>query len=151
MADVSIGVLDNASPILRRLAGSMKDFRKPLGTMGLVLQRSFSRQFTLSGNPRWVPLSGKTIARRRKKSTKPLLDTGRLRRSYITRSGDGVYNLSNKALTIGSNLNYAAKHQYGVDLETVKIPARPLNVLLEDVANMKIVMERWLMKQAGSL
>jgi phage gpG-like protein len=115
MADVSVAILDNASPMVRRMAASMHDFREPLATMALILDRSFRKQFIASGKPRWKPLSPKTIFYRRNHSTKPLIDTGRLMKSYIGRTTDGVYNLGSKQLVIGSNLNYAELHQFGGD------------------------------------
>jgi phage gpG-like protein len=113
MADVSVTILDNASPMVRRMAASMHDFREPLATMALILDRSFKRQFKVSGKPPWKPLSAKTIFFRRRWSKKPLIDTGRLMKSYTARSTDGIYNLQSKQLIIGSNLDYAELHQFG--------------------------------------
>lgn len=59
------------------------------------------------GQP-WKPLAPATIARRRKGSSTPLLDTGRLRNSITRRvlaGGNGV--------EIGSNVIYAAIHNFG--------------------------------------
>lgn len=113
LADVQITVLDGASPMIKRLASSLHDFSPVLGTMGLILDRSFKRQFQSSGKPKWKPLAPITVFYRRNHSDKPLLDTGRLMRSYTTRTADGIYNLSSKQLVIGSNLSYAAVHQFG--------------------------------------
>jgi len=62
----------------------------------------------------WRPLSPRTIARRRKGSTRPLLDTGRLRNSiHVTHDASGVY--------VQTSVVYAATHNFGRDA----IPARP--------------------------
>ncbi len=113
LADVQITVLDNASPIIKQMAASLHDFSPALETMGLILDRSIKRQFQASGKPKWKPLAPITVFYRRNHSDKPLLDTGRLMRSYVTRTTDGIYNLSSHQLVIGSNLSYAAVHQFG--------------------------------------
>lgn len=73
----------------------------------------------------WKPLSQTTIARRRKgrgknRSAQILRDTGRLRISVTPGSGGfessapGAVRLATSAgFVIGTNLNYAASHQYG--------------------------------------
>ena len=54
----------------------------------------------------WPPLAESTIARRRKRSSRPLLDTGRLRNSLaITHDANGVY--------VATPVVYAAAHNYG--------------------------------------
>ena len=189
LADVSITVIDKTSPIMRKLARSLKDFRQPLATMSLVLDKSFKRQFIVSGIPKWRPLAPVTIFYRRNHSDKPLIDTGRLMRSYVSRTSDSIYQLSTTKLVVGSNVKYARLHQYGgkttmqekrwfkktgkgeIEVSqpkltksgkvssaykvkninsfiSIDVPARPLTVLLEDIADMKLVMERWLMRQA---
>lgn len=59
-----------------------------------------------SGAP-WAPLSPVTVARRRKGSSAPLLDTGRLRNS-ITYALDG-----RNAVIVGTNVIYGRMQQYG--------------------------------------
>ena len=113
MADVEISVKDSLSPVIKAMALGMKDFRQPLRTAGLYLQKSIAQQFKARGKPRWKPLAKITVFYRRKFSDAPLLDTGRLMRSYVTRGGGSIYRLSNYDLTIGSNLDYAELHQYG--------------------------------------
>ena len=57
---------------------------------------------------KWKPLAKATVARRRKGSHQPLLDTGRLRNSITRRvlaGGDGV--------EVGTNVVYAAIHNFG--------------------------------------
>lgn len=54
----------------------------------------------------WAPLSPRTIARRRKKSSRPLLDTGRLRASLaVTHDANGVY--------VSTPVVYAGTHNFG--------------------------------------
>lgn len=111
---VTIQVFDSASPLLARAAASIGNYERPLALAGMVLSRSFVKQFAASGVPVWVPLAASTVARRRKHSSRPLQDTGRLRRSYTAKSSLGsIYELTKLSLTMGSNLPYAAIHQHG--------------------------------------
>lgn len=57
------------------------------------------------GEP-WAPLSPVTIARRRKNSSVPLRDTGRLANS-ISVFADA------HSVTVGTNVEYASTHQFG--------------------------------------
>lgn len=82
---------------------------------------------------KWKPLSTLTISMRRKGSSKPLVDTGTLRRS-IRGIATGTQAI------VGTNLKYAAIHQFGGTIRPKKakslkfgnhfrsqvvIPARP--------------------------
>jgi phage gpG-like protein len=115
-AAVEIQVIDRASPLLMMAMAKIKDFRKPLTLCGMYEKRSFAMQFEVDGKPPWKPLSPVTIARRRNKSSKPLQDTGRLKRSYVSRGGDSIWQLTPNFLRIGSNVNYAGIHQFGAIL-----------------------------------
>jgi phage gpG-like protein len=110
---VSISVTDNMSPLLKQVMAGCEDMKVPLTRAGLYMFKSFMMQFQARGKPRWKPLSPITIERRRNHSDAPLLDTGRLRRSYVSRGGEGKWSLSNFQLDIGSNLDYAELHQFG--------------------------------------
>lgn len=71
-----------------------------------------------------------------------LQDTGRLRRSYVSRSMNSIWSLTKYQLEMGSNLAYAAIHQFGGTIRReakskigsyqVRIPARPLDFQPED-------------------
>jgi len=80
------------------------------------------RKFQNSG-PGWVPLSKRTLALRRKKGkgAKPLLDTGRLRASLVSEGPSSVKEIGKVGFKLGTNLVYAASHQFGRG----HIPARP--------------------------
>lgn len=62
----------------------------------------------------WAPLAPATIARRRRGSSKPLVDTGRLRNSISAVA-------LNDALRVGTNVIYAGIQQFGGR----GIPGRP--------------------------
>jgi len=153
MADVSISVIDTASPMLVALAAGVSDFRKPLNTAGLYLTgKSFMEQFRSEGEPSWKPLQPETIARRRKGrgrgQPKILQDTGRLRRSYTSSvAPNSIHDLQHYKLTVGSNLVYAAFHQFGFPPRN--IPERPLIIRPRDISTIQLIFQRWLLRQAG--
>ena len=102
--------LDDMTPLLKRL--------------GQAAQRMMSEKFRQEG-PGWAELADSTLDRRRKdgKGAQILRDTGRLFLS-LTDSNDGsVYELTDKMLVLGTNLKYAAVHQFGS--RDQRIPARP--------------------------
>ena len=76
---------------------------------------------------KWRPLSPVTIARRRKGpnasiSDKILQDTGKLKGSFNTGKPGNVFKLTNKEVTVGSNVQYAATHEHGRG----KVPQRKI-------------------------
>lgn len=82
--------------------------------------RSFEAQQS-PFNEAWQPLSPRTLAR--KKGSLKLVESGHLKRSIQSTS-----NLSEKSVSIGSNLAYAPIHQFGGlagRKHSAKIPARP--------------------------
>lgn len=87
--------------------------------------RSFERQQS-PFNEAWAELSPRTIAR--KKGSLKLVESGHLKRSIQSHS-----DLNKKAVSIGSNLAYAAIHQFGGKAgrgHSANIPARsylPIN------------------------
>lgn len=84
----------------------MEDARKRI-------DEGFARSVSPGGAP-WRPLAPRTIARRRKRSSRPLLDTGRLRASI-------TYIITADGFVVGTSVIYAATHQHG----RAEIPARP--------------------------
>lgn len=99
------------SPVLREIGSSVVDEAR-LG---------FKASTDPYGQP-WKPLKAATIARRRKGSAKPLLDTGRLRNSIAWQQAGPA------AVDIGTSLAYAAIHQFGGQAgrkRKTTIPARP--------------------------
>lgn len=117
-----INNLNNIDRVLERIAQDMKK----------ETQLNF-RKSTSPDGTKWQELSPITIAGRKKKSNKPLVDRGTLRRS-IRATVEG-----NQAV-IGTNLKYARIHQFGGTikpknrkalkvgsrtLKSISIPARP--------------------------
>ncbi len=78
-----------------------------------LLKTSFQESRTPTGTD-WKTLDPETIKRRRKQSSKPLIDTGVLRNSTYARSGA-------RTIYFGTNISYAGFQQFG----TRRIPARP--------------------------
>lgn len=54
----------------------------------------------------WAPLSPNTVAGRRRSSSKPLQDTGRMKQSYVSE-------VSGNQVSVGTNIQYAEFHQEG--------------------------------------
>jgi phage gpG-like protein len=98
---------------LEQVIAACQDFQKPLDLCGQYMFKSAAKTFNTSGHGMWKPLAKSTIARRRKKSSKPLLDTGRLRRSVTGKGGKNVYNITKHWLVMGTNVEYARIHQQG--------------------------------------
>ena len=110
---------------LDKISTATTDMKPALQLAGIEALKFVARNFREEGRPKWSPLSPKTIERRRGKSGKILQDTGKLRNSIVNaaagKAPGAVWQVSDKYLLAGTNLVYAATHQYGRD----KIPARP--------------------------
>lgn len=113
-------VLDRLAERARNLAPAMREIG---GTVVADAQMRFKASKDPYGVP-WRRLARRTIAQRRGKSDKPLLDTGRLRNSITYRL------IGQHAVEIGSNVEYAAIHQFG---GTVQHGARSLKVRLRQI------------------
>lgn len=122
MAGIEITVLDHVTPMLRSAITRLTNMRPPLSLAGHYMFKETIRQFEtrgLRGGTPWKPLAPLTILLRRNHSDAPLQDTGRLRRSVTSVSAPGsVWELSDTTLRLGTNLEYAAIHQYGGVTET---------------------------------
>lgn len=108
--------LDQATTDWRRF------FEKGLGP---IILRMVDQNFRRQGRPgEWTPLHPRTLARRRKGGVgaRILADTGRLRQSIVAANAPGhVFQNTPRAMTIGTNLEYANIHQFG---GTVKLKPR---------------------------
>lgn len=96
----------DASPVMRVIAGDM--------------ERAVEKNFASEGRPAWVGLTAGTIAGRIKSGTWPgkiLQRTGQLASSIVTRS-------DSTSATVGTNLAYAAIHQFGGKTRAHTITAR---------------------------
>lgn len=107
---------------LRRVENELGDLSELMQLLCGRVVKLITRKFAQSG-PGWVPLSKRTLQRRRKrgKGAKPLLDTGRLRASVVAEGEGSVKEITAIGFRLGTNLQYAATHQFGRG----RIPARP--------------------------
>lgn len=83
--------------------------------LGHAAHGLWNEKFRREG-PGWVPLAEATLEKRRKagKGAEILKDDGKLFGSLTDAASEGaVYELNDKSLTIGTNLEYAAVHQFG--------------------------------------
>lgn len=78
-----------------------------------LIDTAFRNSQDPSTGKAWDSLAQSTIDKRRKSSSKPLVDTGRLRGSVTTEA-------TNKTISYGTNVEYAGFHQFG----TKHIPMR---------------------------
>ena len=98
---------------------NMRPFWKSVGeyVMARTIKDCFGKEQAPDGS-KWKPLSPARVKQRMKRhksgNMRILQDTGELRRSVR-------YEASGDSVVIGSNLEYAATHQFGRG----KIPARP--------------------------
>jgi len=109
--------LDDAVELLEEMAARMASPEPALLVIGSdvveIIDSAFARSRAPSGVP-WEPLKGPRRHGRDVGTPKPLIDTGRLRRSV-------TYSVVGQTLSVGTNVEYAGAHQFG----TTRIPARP--------------------------
>ena len=106
------------------ILASLDDLTPLLKALGSAAHGIWNEKFRREG-PGWQPLADVTLAKRRKngRGAEILKDDGKLFASLTDSASEGsVYELSSKALTIGTNLEYAAVHQFGS--KDRKIPKR---------------------------
>lgn len=116
------GAVQRALAALQRNAAALAPALKGIGADIADEARLGFKDGTDPYGVKWRALKASTIARRRKRSSKPLLDTGRLRNSIASRL------VGPAAVEVGSNVAYAAIHQFGGRAgrgRKVQIPARP--------------------------
>ena len=110
---------------LQDLAGTLKDARPLFKVIAGILEKETEENFAAQGRPHWVPLSSATVRNRLRRNNggsvlKILQDRGILAGSISTDYG------SDYAL-VGSNVAYAAIHQFG---GTIHHAARSIRVRL---------------------
>lgn len=104
--------------------GKGRAWSELLSEVGNAAKNATTRSFEAQQSPfneAWQALSPRTLAR--KKGSLKLVESGHLKRSIQSTS-----NLSEKSVSIGSNLAYAPIHQFGGlagRKHGAKIPARP--------------------------
>jgi len=108
---------------LQGLLDASQDLKPLLINLGALAMREFDKNFRAQGRPKWQDLHPKTLYRRKKsgRGGRILRDTGRLQQSLSQGKPGNVYRLEPRSLTIGSNVKYAAIHQFG---GTVKLRPR---------------------------
>ena len=89
----------NLAPVLEPAAQAIKTF----------IDDSFRRSSSPDGKS-WEPLAKATTDKRRKGSSKPLIDTGYLRSSAYARLENPT------TIVFGDNAEYAGTHQYGAEI-----------------------------------
>ena len=113
---------DETTRVLATIEGHLQDLGPPLEATKQLLLTSVRDNFAAGGRPTpWVPLRR---ARRRGSlgSAIPLNDTGTLRASI---TGE----VSGNTVTIGTNLAYAAIHNFGGTVSIPEIVAKPGHAL----------------------
>lgn len=130
---------------LAQMAKNSVNLRPALQDIENMLQSSVEQNFVDEGRPKaWKGLSESRKKQREKRKPKPtwpgqiLTETGQLRGSINTR-------IQEKNVLIGSNLEYAKKHQDGD--QSKNLPARPFLVIQkEDVIEAREILLEHLLK-----
>ncbi|BAZ39421.1 hypothetical protein NIES4101_53740 [Calothrix sp. NIES-4101] len=102
---------------LREIESRIKNLRPAFASMGEFMMRRIDDNFRGQHDPdfvAWAPLSA--AYRKRKKGTKILTESGRLRSSI-------TYLATTVSVTVGTNTKYARAHQLGYSKRN--LPARP--------------------------
>lgn len=114
--------LTEMQKIIRERQKKMQEWRTPLGMIATQMYRAVMENFRRQGteDEPWKPLSPVTIKMRRKGkgrgSPRILQDTGTLMGSIIPTYDE-------RRALVGTTLNYAIKHQFGVGARTETVPA----------------------------
>jgi len=110
----------NLEPVLKGRAEALRT---------LVVTEAFGKSQDPWGKA-WQPLMASTVDRRRKRSAKPLVDTGLLRGSIVSRATEDAILIG----VSGAASEYAGAHLFGTDKagrgRTTKIEARPFLPIL---------------------
>jgi phage gpG-like protein len=106
---IRIRGVERTVEVLDAMRDRLRDMSPILAVVGDDLKTFVDDRFDTSTDPKgspWQPLAPKTIARRRQNSSKPLVDTARLRNSI-------AYRATPRTLSLGTNTPYAGPHQFG--------------------------------------
>ncbi|HET7558881.1 MAG TPA: phage virion morphogenesis protein [Limnochordia bacterium] len=118
---IDLTIDDKITPELQAKARRLQSFREPLVQAQALMLRSVDQNFRSDGRPKWPPLAPSTVAQRRKGSSRPLQDTGRLRVSVTAQDGTGAVRTVNDSVAIiGTTVKYARLMQEG---GTINVPA----------------------------
>ena len=158
--DVHLEEGGDAQAALRRMAESLDDAREVLEDIGRRLVASTVRRFERTAGPDGRPWP--TSIRAREEGGLTLTDTGRLR-------GSITHQVLPRAVRVGTNVPYAATHQFGAEIrprraralkfrvagqwatkQSVSVPARPfLGVSRDDEAEIARIVEDGLRRAAA--
>lgn len=116
---------DNALRSLNRTAESLKQGKKLYGLLGEALRtihkERFEKEQASPDGEKWVALSPRYQAKKRKNADKVLIRDGALKNTLR-------YQTSDKGMVFGSDRKYARLHQFGSTKSSGRgsgIPARP--------------------------
>lgn len=162
---------ENVRRLLMQLEDNVGDLRDAMQEIGMYIVSRTMERFEQEG-PGWPPLSPATLRSRRRGrvsgvrrmldrirsaitgrsaySAKILQDTGRLRASIGAPAGEGVFRVRPREVVVGTNVPYAAVHQFGTNRagrsHAVHIPARPfLKIEDEDVRVMQEIIRQYIL------
>lgn len=122
--DIDSGPAQRALAALRSKASNLTPALRSIGSSIVDEARLGFKSGTDPYGVRWKPLKPATIKARRKRSSEPLLDTGHLRNKVAFRP------LGSSGVEIGTNVAYAAIHQFG---GTINFAPRSIAVRLRKV------------------
>ena len=146
MAGVTLRVdskdLDRVSRHLQKILDRFADTRNLMEAIGASLVSSTQLRFEEGQNPEgqpWKPWSASYAARRRGEAI--LLDKGRLSDSLTFVAGPD-------RVEVGTNVIYAAIHQFGGEEVGIPIPARPyLGLSGDDTQELLEMIDDWASRQ----
>lgn len=133
MATAIAMTLDDLARFLRDRAETLRrlDLSRPLAVILQLAKASVKENFATGHAPdgnAWLPLQRPRPGKRHQGSSPlPLLDTGLLMASVTAAGPHHVEHLGSDGFAFGTNLEYAAIHQFGgtIKAHDVTIPARP--------------------------
>lgn len=151
---------------LQRMIERGRNLRPLLERIGELIRADILRQFQVGGDPRWAPLSPKTVMEkarmgfpRHSRDGKPptrmlqngqfgpaniLMRTGALLSSYVDQGDpDHIEAYRGDTVSIGSTLPYADSHQTG----SWRMPARPLTITQRGLNEITQEAERYLVSE----
>jgi len=135
---IQVKGLPEVRKMLNEIVKRYGDASKPLADWGEYKLLSLREQWDLEENPygqKWKKLAPATIEKKRRK--KKML--GILTRDGILRDSF-TYSVTNNSLTIGTNVRYAPKHQFGKGVPKRQI----LGLSQADKANLKETISKYL-------
>ena len=138
MPEVSIKLTGNKQwdEYLRDSSNRSENLKPAYERLSSDIFKFFKKRFDTSGRYGGKPWQRKAPATiQNSRSTKPLINTRRLERSFTKRGGDNLLRATDDSLEVGSRLDYAAYHQAGFRQKTVfgtlrknpiTVPPRPI-------------------------